>query len=62
MSAQEIENLVAAKLDKKSSAMEIEKFFDDRGWIYGFDRHQNRYQARNPDEVVRPEISRHLLW
>lgn len=62
MSAQEIEDLVATRLDDGSSSREIEIFFNEEGWIYGFDRHQSRYQARDPNEDKLPEfLGRHQI-
>lgn len=55
MSKDEIDNIVARHLQVGSSEQELIEFFEHRRWLYSFDRHLNRYQARNPAEDRLPE-------
>lgn len=50
MSKKELESLIFESLSPGSSDNEIRTFFDRHNWIYTYDRHSQRYQARDPAE------------
>jgi len=63
MSKEEIENLISQNLKLGSTNKEIITFFKNQDWVYGFNRHLNRYRARDPEEDTLPEyLGRHRIY
>lgn len=54
MSKSDIEKVISEYLKKGSQNQQIIDFFESRNWVFGFDRHLNRYRARYPQEDKRP--------
>jgi len=52
----EIEKVIQNSLSSGTDNNEIINFLERENWIYDFDRHSNRYQARNPEEDKLPEV------
>jgi hypothetical protein len=63
MSRKELLSLIEIKLIKGSSNKEIIAFFDKQNWVYDFDRHSHRYQARVLSEDDSPTaFGRHQIY
>ena len=63
MSAKELESLINKNLDISNGYQEIESFFDGQGWIYDYDRHTGRYQARDPvEDQLSESVGRHQIY
>ena len=56
MSKNELEKLINENLQLGSSNEQILRFLNRCGWMYDFDRHAQRYQARDPAEDKLPDI------
>ena len=56
MTKNEIEEAIAKDLSPGSDNQKIIKLFERYNWIYDFNRHIGRYQARNPEEDKLPEV------
>lgn len=50
MSKADIEKVISENLKPGNENQKIIEFFESQSWVFGFDRHQSRYQARNPEE------------
>lgn len=54
MSKADIEKVISENLKQGSQNLQIIDFFESQNWVFGFDRHLNRYQARDPEDDKRP--------
>ena len=54
MSKSDIESIISENLKQGSQNQQILDFLESQNWIFGFDHHLNRYQARDPKEDESP--------